>query len=301
MYDVDKIMQRVPTLMGLDLKPFRGTWVGGYYLDGHKHATRNDKMRVKVWGGRIRVYEEGGESMSLVNWLSIYGNIGDTHTVLSLLNNPDGIRCDINTSMRVSEEKDLPLLFVPEYDIKAMRSIGNDRNPLWKFLPESVRKAWERYNVMTDSYGNTVYWYRDTNGNVLHDNRIKYMEDGHRDRSVHPVRRYTVGKGYRGRCLFGSHLRKSRRAYIVESEKTAILFSHYFDRLCLATGGKSKLSLVEKTDMLVPDLDAADKWAEKGEIWRWWDYYYGSIEAAREALGSHADIGDMIIQKIKSV
>ncbi len=80
-------------------------------------------------------------------------------------------------------------------------------------------------------------------------------------------------------CLFGQHLLPlypDRAVFLVESEKSAIIASHYMpDVLWLATGGKNICLNVRTIEalrgrdvMLLPDLSATDAWREKLPIFR---------------------------------
>ncbi len=76
-------------------------------------------------------------------------------------------------------------------------------------------------------------------------------------------------------CLFGEHLLKqfpNKSVAVVESEKTAIIASHYCpDFLWLATGGLSNLTpqklsiLKNRKVMLFPDINAYDLWKIKAD------------------------------------
>jgi len=73
-------------------------------------------------------------------------------------------------------------------------------------------------------------------------------------------------------CLFGEHLLvgNDKPVGIVESEKTAIICSHYLsDKIWLATGGKSNFNaelfqkLKGRVVTFYPDLGAYNSWMEK--------------------------------------
>lgn len=75
-------------------------------------------------------------------------------------------------------------------------------------------------------------------------------------------------------CLFGQHLLPlypDRTVFLVESEKSAVIASHYMpDALWLATGGKNGCFNVQTVEalrgrdvILLPDLGATDAWREK--------------------------------------
>jgi len=75
-------------------------------------------------------------------------------------------------------------------------------------------------------------------------------------------------------CLFGQHLLPlypDRTVFLVESEKSAVIASHYMpDVLWLATGGKNGCFNVQTVEVLrgrdvilLPDLGATDAWRDK--------------------------------------
>ena len=74
-------------------------------------------------------------------------------------------------------------------------------------------------------------------------------------------------------CLFGEHLliNSSSPVMLVESEKTAVVMSHFIpDYIWLATGGKNGCFNSEAMQIfkgrevtLIPDLGATEQWKEK--------------------------------------
>jgi hypothetical protein len=115
---------------------------------------------------------------------------------------------------------------------------------------------------------------------------MKYLEDGHRDKTQHPGWIYNQ-EGVRQRLepdkheiikpLFGSHLmNRYPKAVIniVESEKTAIIMANYYgnhdDQIWMACGGLKHLQLDSlqplidqyRTIWLWPDKDGANDWQE---------------------------------------
>ena len=77
-------------------------------------------------------------------------------------------------------------------------------------------------------------------------------------------------------CLFGEHLLKksSSPVMLVESEKTAVVMSHFIpDYIWLATGGKNGCfnseamqALKGREVTLIPDLGATEQWKEKSAL-----------------------------------
>lgn len=160
------------------------------------------------------------------------------------------------------------------------------------FGESKVREAFERYNVTTDSFGNTIYWYVDPEGKVCHDKILKYGSNGKRDKKF-ISRRFKVGEGYRGKCFFGSHLiEPNMDVHTCESEKSALLGYLEFGGIWLATGGKTNLRDVTPEMRLYPDIDAISEWSaiDGANIVEWW-------QNADVEIGDHDDIGDLIVKR----
>ena len=134
--------------------------------------------------------------------------------------------------------------------------------------------------------GRVVFWQIDHNGIPRAAKLMKYLPDGHRDKTQHPGWIYNQD-GVRQRLdpehhtiikpLFGSHLlNRYPKAVIniVESEKTAIIMANYYDdfdsQIWLACGGLKFLQLDSlqplidqgRTIWLWPDKDGRDAWQE---------------------------------------
>ena len=134
--------------------------------------------------------------------------------------------------------------------------------------------------------GRVVFWQIDHHGIPRAAKLMKYLEDGHRDKTQHPGWIYNQD-GCRQQLepdkheivkpLFGSHLlNRYPKAVIniVESEKTAIIMANYYDdfdsQIWLACGGLKHLQLDSlqplidqgRTIWLWPDKDGRDAWQE---------------------------------------
>ena len=134
--------------------------------------------------------------------------------------------------------------------------------------------------------GRVVFWMIDHTGVPRAAKLMRYLEDGHRDKTAHPGWIYNQD-GCRQVCkpdehtilkpLFGSHLLKrypQAAVNIVESEKTALVMANYYgipDRqLWLACGGLKFLQLDSLQPLidqgrkvwLWPDKDGVDEWQE---------------------------------------
>lgn len=293
-YDPVAAFRNCPKILGMELTQRGKQLEGGYYLNGEPHPYRKDKIKVYIQNGTVWVSEEGGECVSLTQWLIDYGGAEDFKAANRIIN---GQGQALHWTGETRRHEAPAQKFVP---IEAVRGAANydlHKCPLFNWMcqmfpEERVREVWKQYNVTTDSHGNTVYWYVDKDGKVLFDKRILYKNDGHRDKEFHPGRQYRIADGYTGRCYFGDNVPDDgKKAFICESEKTAILGTLYYGRRFLATGGKSNLRDVNENCLLLPDMDARDKWAEKGEVWPWWEKWDGQVP-------DHADIGDYIEWKL---
>lgn len=140
-----------------------------------------------------------------------------------------------------------------------------------------------RIGTSTKWGGSAVFWQIDINGFVRTGKIMCYNpENGHRIKApqafvswVHSELR--MPDFHLKQCLFGEHLLKSSASspvMLVESEKTAIIMSHFIsDYIWLATGGKNgcfnreaMLALQGRDVTLIPDLGATEQWKEKSVL-----------------------------------
>lgn len=289
--DYNRVFERVPEIMGLDLVFRKDAWEGRYYITGAPHRYKRDKLKVKLYKG-IMVYEQGGECMSLVQWLVEYGGCAGYKEAFAVIRGSDKIVREYKFSERVIE-----LNYVPKSDMEAMRGFELQRCSLFVWMvglfgEARTRETWNRYNAMSDGNGNAVFWYVDKDGRVCHDKVMRYRLDGHRDRGFGGSRRYKVRDGYSGRCLFGEHLTgEVEKIFVCESEKDALIMNIVTGNIVVATGGKSNLIDVTENMVLLPDVDAADEWeakaAGKCKVLHWWDKY--------PQHGGHDGVGDYLL------
>lgn len=295
-FRIARAFERIPEITGLEMTRNGAKWQGGYYINGDRHPYRRDKLKVVLWKNGIWVFEEGGEGLSLENWLQQYGGAKDYWDAIAIIEGKStGFHYDRDVrkkEVKLQYVDPSVLLGAKQYDLRKCSLF------VWmcRMFPEDkVREAWEMYNVTTDSHGNAVYWYVDQNGKILYDKRISYKEDGHRDKNFFPGRQYRVVDGYTGRCFFGSCLPDDgKKVFVCESEKSAILGWLYWGRRFVATGGKGNLSCVEPGMLLCPDMDARIEWEEKGEVWPWWEKWGKPVSE----IPAKADIGDMIESRL---
>lgn len=161
------------------------------------------------------------------------------------------------------------------------------KNPLYQYLSkflgeQEADRLMKMYHVGT-SYkwgGSTIYWQVDKDGKVRTGKVMLYNpKDGHRVKVPHPY----VGWAHTFlhladfnlcQCFFGENLltqHPTMSVAVVESEKTAIIASHFIPNfIWLATGGmngcfnnKAVKALGGRDIILFPDLGATDKWKSK--------------------------------------
>lgn len=291
--DIDwiRVFQRVPEITGLDLTLRGKAWEGRYYINTEPHPYKADKLKIKLYNGCVWLHEQGGASMSIVTWLTLYGGAAD-----------------YKHAYQIIRGKDKPLIQKPEFVakkeqvnhvspdvIQGAKAYDLNKCPLFRWMctifPENhVREVWDRYNVTTDNYGNAVFWYTDADGKICYDKIIKYLESGKRDKTYGGSRKFKTADGYTARPYFGAHLvEKGLPVNIVESEKSCLICCLYYGGVWLATGGKSNLKDVSEECILWPDMDAIAEWQSKGNIKEWW---------LNQDVGEHDDIADLIVRKL---
>lgn len=290
--DMYAVMQHIPEITGMDLVWRNNAWEGRYYLNGERHAYKKDKLRIKFWKTSIWLHEQGGDSMSLQNWLQAYGGAADWKEAMDMMRGKSVPKPELLNYVR-SKSKGCKYVSRPEFD--RYREYELERCPLFCWMcrlygENRVREVWSRYNVTTDYYGNAVFWFVDVDGNICHDKRIAYKSDGHRNKQYGAMRKYKVGDGFTGRTLFGAHLIPDEGYYyVVESEKSCLLLTLETGKPVVATGGKSNMRDADERMILLPDRDAWEEWSNNGV--RCLDWFSGW-----DNCGETSDIGDMIVE-----
>lgn len=188
---------------------------------------------------------------------------------------------------RVERPKPLPSFIDYKYVRASQRQFSE--NSFFVFIKKMFGERiaidlFSKYKVGTAAYylGATVFWQIDIHGRPRTGKIMGYdPDDGKRIKEpkeqltwVHSVLR--LPDFNLQQCLFGEHLLKEKSpdipVAIVESEKTAIIASHFFpDYLWLATGGKSNLKdtlfdpLRGRNVMLFPDGGEFTFWKDKAD------------------------------------
>lgn len=293
-YDPIAALKNAPRLMGMELRECgKNKLCGPYYLSGDIHPWRRDKIKVFISRNSVWVAEEGGRCISLPQWLIEFGHCADYKEALRVIRGQSQAIDWGERKVRISERV---VKYVPKEVLTAAKQFDLRNCPLFRwfctlFPEDRVREAFERYNVTTDSKGLAVFWAVNQEGRILHDKRIKYLENGHRDKSFGGTRKFKTADGYSGRCFFGSHLiPEEGDIYVTESEKSAIALYLVTGKCVVATAGKNNLR--EKDDRLVcyPDMDGIAEWTATGNrIKEWWTFLGDKIP-----LGPTDDVCDLI-------
>ncbi len=162
---------------------------------------------------------------------------------------------------------------------------------LFRFLSslwgnDETMRLFRLFNVGATTWMNdaAVFWQVDVNGGVRTGKIMRYGNDGHRIKEdglvnfmwVHRLKSMIDNPDDFNlvQCFFGEHLLSAypdSKVMIVESEKSAIIASHYYPQyLWLASGGccgclnhTASQVLKGREVWLVPDLDAEDRWRDK--------------------------------------
>lgn len=298
-YDPVSALRNAPKLLGMELRENGRGLQGGYYLTGEPHPYRRDKLKVFISRGGVWIAEEGGRCLSLPQWLIEFGGAADFKDALKMIN---GQEQALHWNGEMRERAVGKTLYIGKDVLEAARRYPLEKCNLFRWMcgmfpEEDVREAWYEYNVTTDGHGNAVFWYVDQEGRVLYDKRIAYRDDGHRNKAFFPGRKYRVADGYTGRCYFGACLKDDgKKAFVCESEKSALMGRLFYRRRFLATGGKGALRDVDDGMLLLPDMDARMEWEQKGDVWKWWEKW----GIGEELIPGNADIGDMIEWKRKN-
>lgn len=162
-------------------------------------------------------------------------------------------------------------------------------NPLYQYFcrvfgESETNRLFDMYRIGTSAKwgGSTVFWQIDINGQVRTGKVMCYnAETGHRIKEPQAFVSWAHSElklqdFHLKQCLYGEHLLKksSSPVMLVESEKTAVVMSHFIpDYIWLATGGKNGCFNSEAMQVLkgrevtlIPDLGATEQWKEKSAL-----------------------------------
>lgn len=276
MYDVVAALRNAPRLLGMELRENgKNKLCGGYYLNGDLHPWRRDKLKVFISRGSVWVAEEGDRCISLPQWLIEFGHCADYKEAIRVIKGQSQSFNWDEHKIRTSENV---VKYVPKEVLFAAKQFDLQKCPLFRwfchlFSENRVREAFEKYNVTTDGRGLAVFWAVDQNGRILHDKRMKFLEDGHRDKDFGGTREYKTADGYSARCLFGAHLiKEDGDVLVVESERTALMLYLVTGKVAVATAGKNNLRERDERFLCYPDKDGFEEWEATGNrCIRWFD------------------------------
>ena len=286
-YDPVAALANAPKLLGMELRQCGvNKLCGGYYINGEPHPIRRDKLKVYIWKGGVFISEEGGQTLSLPNWLMQYGGAADWRDAIRMIK---GESQALHWNGEFLHRKQVEMRHVSPDVLLGAKGFDLRLSPLFRhmcrlFPEETVRRVWDMYNVTATAKGGTCFWYLNPAGKVCHDKVIWYGEDGHRIKTLPMGRQFKIGDGYTENPLFGSHLEGEAKG-ILESEKSCLYAACFYGGKWLATGGKGNLRDPGRIP-LYPDRDAEAEWSLKGDCVPWYKDWPG--------CGDHSDLGDYI-------
>ena len=202
----------------------------------------------------------------------------------------------VSESFRVTACKSVekkPVCIAPSYIASSYvdKSLSHyEINPLYRYLcnvfgEEETIRLFQLYRIGTSAKwgGSAVFWQIDMNGLVRTGKIMCYNpETGHRIKEPQAFVSWAHSElrmpdFHLKQCLFGEYLLKSSASspvMLVESEKTAVIMSHFIpDYIWLATGGKNGCFnreamqvLRDRNVTLLPDLGATEQWKAKSAM-----------------------------------
>ena len=202
----------------------------------------------------------------------------------------------VSESFRVTACKSVdkkPVCIAPSYIASSYvdKSLTHyEINPLYRYLcnvfgEEETIRLFQLYRIGTSAKwgGSAVFWQIDMNGLVRTGKIMCYNpETGHRIKEPQAFVSWAHSElrmpdFHLKQCLFGEYLLKSSTSspvMLVESEKTAVIMSHFIpDYLWLATGDKNGCFNREAMQVprdrnvtLLPDLGSTEQWKAKSAM-----------------------------------
>jgi hypothetical protein len=315
-----RVFESLETIIGFPLKRKGRKYYAARYASGEVSA-RPDKLTCWMSKGAqpvVMVCEAGGDCLPIYQWLVKYGGCIDYAEAYQKLLSLD------RSNIIIPEERvriEIPLRHVyPDImertEKQRVKTPDNFSRYLYGMVGrERAEPVLAAYHVgsipcripnLSDGVVGwsdeqlTIFWYINSDGKINHDKRIFYNPNGHRCRTWTGKRTFRIDDGFRGRCLFGSHLLYDRqygeKIYVTESEKSAVICRAYFgEGVWLAAGGNNYLRHedVRADFVLLADRDAHEMWSKKFtqcQVPKWWEAY----EAMGWVCGEKDDIGDAI-------
>ena len=185
-----------------------------------------------------------------------------------------------------------PSCIVPSYipSSYVLRSLSHySINPLYQYFchvfgEDETDRLFGMYRIGTSLKwgGSAIFWQIDINGQTRTGKVMYYnAETGHRVKEPQAFVSWAHSElklqdFHLKQCLYGEHLLKnsSSPVMLVESEKTAVVMSHFIpDYIWLATGGKNGCFNSEAMQVLkgrevtlIPDLGATEQWNAKSAL-----------------------------------
>jgi len=272
----------LPSITGLPFRMSGGRWIAACYMSGKSHSQKDKTYAVLKHNG-VYVKENGGEDLSLPEFLEQYGDKSKLG--------------DFDRTATIPEVKQVERIFVDEIHVESTIPASYSGN-LYLFLSklfgvEKVTNVFHRYNVGELGQSDVIYWYFNEANQVCHDAIVPYGSNGKRLKDRGGYRRHKVNMGYSGKTCFGSHLLplyESDAVCVVESEKAAIIMAlvETKGRLWLAVGGGQKIFIARDEWKRFGDFD------EEGRKWNGEEWWTGlSVE---EGWGPD----DYVLEKLKA-
>ena len=258
MYEIFKSQfDNLPEITGLPFRMKGYRWISATYINGDSHS-QHDKTYAVLRNKGVYIKEQGGDDVSLPEWLELYGdktNLGNIPSSSSVFI-PQVERIFVDP---IHWESTIPLFYS-----------GN----LFKFLDpifgaDKVRDVFHKYNA-GENGDEMIFWRMTESGNVCFDSRISYGVDGRRDKARGGYRKHKVDDGYSAKCAFGQHLVSiDSEVCVVESEKAALIMALVENkgRIWVGLGGDQHIGLAKEGWKLYGDNDKAGR-AWNGE--KWW-------------------------------
>lgn len=184
------------------------------------------------------------------------------------------------------------------------------------FKKEDVQSVFSKYLVRSTNkkwMNSTVFYQKDKDNRFRTGKIIQYGSNGKRVK--HPYSKIYWSHNFLDdfvleQCLFGEHLlesfdRSKGNIYLVESEKTCLIASLFFEGdLFVATGGLSNLSPLKLSVLrglgvdAIPDKGGYDLWKQKLEPM---GISVNRVMEDSKTSEDGEDIGDLILKKKKAL